>query len=161
MNGIFHLLETGCQRGYLPACYGSISAVHEHFQRRVHAGVFAEIFRLSVEGHQELNGIEWEGQAMDGASMQAPVRGQPACLEGEALGRNPTDRGRSGSKPHLHVDQQGIPLGVTPISANVHDSRSISPTLATAVLSRPDPTPDQPQHLRLDKGHDYPRSSEG
>ena len=29
----------------------------------------------------------------------------------EGLGRNPIDRGRSGSKIHLHVDGQGIPLG--------------------------------------------------
>ena len=28
----------------------------------------------------------------------------------EGLGRNPTDRGRSGSKIHLHVDGQGTPL---------------------------------------------------
>ncbi|MFZ1492957.1 MAG: transposase, partial [Candidatus Competibacter denitrificans] len=60
LNGIFHLLKTGCQWGYLPTCYGSKSAVHEHFQRWVHAGVFAKMFRLSVEGYQELNGIEWE-----------------------------------------------------------------------------------------------------
>ena len=42
LNGIFYLLKTGCQWGYLPACYGSKSAVHEHFQRWVHAGVFAD-----------------------------------------------------------------------------------------------------------------------
>lgn len=94
---------------------------------------------------------------MDGALMQAPVRGQAVCLEDDALGRNPTDRGRSGSKTHLHVDQQGIPLGITLTGANVHDSRLIFPTLATAVLARPEPTPDQPQHLCLDKGYDYPR----
>jgi putative transposase len=157
LTGVFYLLKTGCQWGYLPPCYGSKSAVHEHFQRWVHAGVFVEIFRLSIEEYQELNEIEWEWQAMDGALMQAPVRGQPVCLEDEALGRNPTDRGRSGSKTHLHVDQQGIPLGVNLTGANVHDSRLISPTLATDILSRPDPTPDQPQHLCLDKGYDYPR----
>jgi len=95
---------------------------------------------------------------MDGALMQAPVRGQPVCLEDEALGRNPTDRGQSGSQTHLHVDQQGIPLGVTRTGANVHDSRLISPTLATDILSRPDPTPDRPQPLLcLDQGYDYPR----
>ena len=88
---------------------------------------------------------------MDGALMQAPVRGQAVCLEDDALGRNPTDRGRSGGKTHLHVDQQGIPLGITLTGANVHDSRLIFPTLATAVLARPEPTPDQPQHLCLDE----------
>jgi putative transposase len=65
--------------------------------------------------------MEWEWQAMDGALMQAPVQGQPVCLEDEALGRNPTDRGQSGSQTHLHVDQQGIPLGVTRTGGSVLD----------------------------------------
>ncbi|WP_420886147.1 transposase [Candidatus Contendibacter odensensis] len=30
LNGIFYLLKTGCQWGYLPSCYGSKSAVHAH-----------------------------------------------------------------------------------------------------------------------------------
>lgn len=160
VNGIFYLLKTGCQWAYLPSFYSSKSTIHEHFQKWVHAGVFAEIFRLSAEEYQELTGIDWEWQAMDGALMQAPVRGQPICLEEEALGRNPTDRGRSGSKTHLHFNQKGIPLGVTLTGANVHDSRLISPTLETVILARPEPTPEQPQHLCLDKGYDYPRVEE-
>lgn len=47
----------------------------------------------------------------------------------EGLGRNPTDRDRNGSKIHPHVDGQGIPLGVTVVGANVHDSRLIGATL--------------------------------
>ncbi|MBK8753462.1 MAG: IS5 family transposase [Candidatus Competibacteraceae bacterium] len=157
LNGIFSRLKTGCQWGHLPPCYGSKSTVHEHFQRWVQAGVFAEIFRVYAEEYQEAHGIEWTWQAMDGALMQAPVRGQAVCLADEALGRNPTDRGRSGSKMPLHVDQNGIPLGVTLVGAHVHDSRLVSSTLAAAILPRPEPTPDQPQHLCLDKGYDYAR----
>ena len=47
----------------------------------------------------------------------------------EGLGSNPTDRGRKGSKIHLHVDGEGIPLGVAVVGANVHDSRLIGATL--------------------------------
>ena len=47
----------------------------------------------------------------------------------EGLGRNPTDRGRSGGKIHLHVDGQGIPLGVTATDVNVHGSLLIGATL--------------------------------
>ncbi len=94
---------------------------------------------------------------MDGTWAQAPVRGQPVCLEDEALGRHPTDRGRSGSKTPLHVDQNGIPLGVTLVGANVHDRRLVSSTLATDILPRPEPTPAHPQHLCLDKGYDCAR----
>lgn len=46
----------------------------------------------------------------------------------EGLGRNPTDRGRSGGKIHLHVDAQAISLGVTVTGAKVHDSRLIEAT---------------------------------
>ena len=157
LNGIFYVLKTGCQWNCLPQFYGSKSTVHEHFQKWVSAGVFAEIFRLNAEEYQELNGIKWEWQAMDGALVQAPVRGQAICLEEEGLGRNPTDRGRSGSKFHLHVDQDGIPLGVTVVGANVHDSRLVSSTLATDILLRPEPTPKHPQNMCLDKGYDYAR----
>jgi putative transposase len=123
----------------------------------VSAGVFAEIFRLNAEEYQELQGIQWAWQAIDGALVQAPVRGQPVCLEDEALGRNPTDRGRRGSKTHLHVDQNGIPIGVTLVGANVHDSRLVSSTVATAILPRPEPTPAHPQNMGVDKGYDYVR----
>lgn len=157
LNGIFYLLKTGCQWGYLPPCYGSKSTVHEHFQRWVAAGVFGEIFRLTLEEYDEFKGIDWEWQMMDGCLVQAPVRGQTVCLSEEGLGRNPTDRGRSGSKFHLHVDQQGIPIGVVVVGANVHDSRLVSPTVEADCLQRPEPTADEPQNLCLDKGYDYKR----
>ncbi len=94
---------------------------------------------------------------MDGTLVVAPVRGQSLCLEEEALGRNPTDRGRRGSKIHLPVDQNGIPLGVALVGANIHDSRLVSPTLAADILPRPEPTTDHPQNLCLDKGYAYAR----
>jgi len=64
---------------------------------------------------------------MDGSLSQAPVRSQKTAEEG--LGSNPTDRGRTGTKIHLHVDQQGIPLGVVVVGANVLDSRLVGVTL--------------------------------
>jgi len=123
LNGILSLLKTGCQWDCLPGCYGAKSTVHEHFQNWAHAGVMAEIFGLMANAYQTRIGVQWTWQSMDGALVQAPVRGQPPCLAEEGLGRNPTDRGRSGSKFHLQVDQQGVPLGVTVVGANVHDSR--------------------------------------
>jgi len=94
---------------------------------------------------------------MDGFLVQAPVHGQKRCLEEEGLGRNPTDRGRSGSKAHVHVVQNGIPLGIVVAGANVHDSRLVSTTLDADILSRPEVTEESPQNLCLDKGYDYKR----
>ena len=55
--------------------------------------------------------ITWTWQSMDSKSVPAP-------LGGEETGKNPTDRGKSGSKIHLLVDQRGAPLAVLVSGAN-------------------------------------------
>ena len=75
----------------------------------------------------------------------------------EGLGSNPTDRGRKGSKIHLHVDGQGIPLGVTVVGANVHDSRLIEATLHNSCEMGAWFLGGEERHLCLDKGYDYER----
>jgi transposase len=42
---------------------------------------------------------------------------------GELTGPNPTDRGKAGTKYHVVVATDGVPLGVVPSAANVHDTR--------------------------------------
>jgi transposase len=42
---------------------------------------------------------------------------------GELTGPNPTDRGKAGTKYHVVVSTDGIPLGTIPSAANVHDTR--------------------------------------
>ncbi len=42
---------------------------------------------------------------------------------GELTGPNPTDRGKAGTKYHVVVSTDGIPLAVVPSAANVHDTR--------------------------------------
>jgi hypothetical protein len=42
---------------------------------------------------------------------------------GELTGPNPTDRGKGGTKYHVVASTGGIPLGIVPSAANVHDTR--------------------------------------
>ena len=42
---------------------------------------------------------------------------------GELTGPNPTDRGKTGTKYHVVVATDGIPLAAIPSAANVHDTR--------------------------------------
>ena len=42
---------------------------------------------------------------------------------GELTGPNPTDRGKAGTKYHVVVSTDGLPLGAIPSAANVHDTR--------------------------------------
>jgi Transposase DDE domain len=48
---------------------------------------------------------------------------------GELTGPNPTDRGKPGTKRHVLVDANGIPLAILLSAANVHDSTVLEPVL--------------------------------
>ena len=73
---------------------------------------------------------------------------------GDAIGRNPTDRGKPGTKRSILVEAEGGPLSVVVSGANVHDAKLLEATLASVVVERPEPP--LPQHLCLDKGYDNP-----
>ncbi len=72
---------------------------------------------------------------------------------GDSTGRNPTDRGKAGSKRSLLVDRGGGPLSVVVAGANVHDTKLLALTLDSIVVERPDAGIE---HLCLDKGYDNP-----
>ena len=57
---------------------------------------------------------------------------------GDAVGPNPTDRGKAGSKRSVLVDGSGGPLSVVVAGANVHDTRLLAPTLESIVVVHPE-----------------------
>ena len=72
------------------------------------------------------------------------------------VGPNPTDRGKDGVKRSVLVEADGGPLAVVVAGANVHDAKLLGKTLEAVIVERPTPTPEEPQHLCLDKGYDNP-----
>lgn len=75
---------------------------------------------------------------------------------GELTGRNPTDRGRPGSKHHVLTDRQGYPLcppTITP--ANVHDGKTLRVMLAhiEPVAGRVGRPQRRPKTLYADKAY--------
>lgn len=74
---------------------------------------------------------------------------------GGKIGPNPTDRGKTGVKRSLLTEGQGVPIALSVAGANRHDMKLVRPTLESLVVERPQPTPEQLQHLCLDKGYDY------
>jgi putative transposase len=147
-DGIFYVLRTGCQWRALPRSLGAPSTVHERFQAWVEAGVFGRLWASGLLEYDERVGIDWEWQAMDGAMTKAP-------LGGESTGRNPTDRGKGGVKRSVLTEGRGVPVGLSVDGANRHDMKLVDRTLASIPIDRPTPTPEEPQHLSLDKGYDY------
>ena len=99
------------------------------------------MWRAGLLEYDELEGIEWEWQAIDGAMTKAPLgRG--------ATGKNPTDRAKMGTKRRMLTDAAGIPLAVAIEGANRHDSRLLVATLDGLVVARatPEGEEDSPEH---------------
>ncbi len=143
LDGIIFRMRSGCQWNRLPRELGDDSTIHRTFQRWVELGVLEGIWAVLVEGCEELGGVDWEWQSAD-CSMGKARSG------GGAIGRNPTDRGKAGSKKSILVDAAGGPLSVAVAGANVHDTKLLRPTLESIVVARPEGT----QNLCLDKGYD-------
>lgn len=77
MNGVLFVLRTGSQWKSLDAtgiCAGSVA--HRKFQEWCAAGVFLELWKIALLEYDELKGIDWTWQAMDGAMTKAPLGGE-------------------------------------------------------------------------------------
>ena len=79
---------------------------------------------------------------------------------GEKTGKNPTDRGKPGTKTSLIVEGGGLPLGAVLEGANRHDCKLLKPTIEAIVVPRPTVTAESPQNLCLEKGYDNPTGRE-
>ena len=58
------------------------------------------------------------------------------------------------------TEAAGIPVAVAVAGANCHDMKMVRETLESIQAERPEPTPEEPQGLCLDKGYDYPEVHE-
>ncbi|CAN7430906.1 transposase [Paraburkholderia hospita] len=67
--------------------FGSASAIHKRFLEWEAAGFFEALWVAGLAEYDEMEGIAWRWQSVDGAMMKAP-------LAQEAVGPNPTDRGK-------------------------------------------------------------------
>jgi len=76
-------------------------------------------------------------------------------LGGGNTGRNPTDRGKLGVKRSVMVEAAGVPIGLATDGANRNDCKLTEPTIASIQVQRPDPTPESPQGVCLDKAYDH------
>ena len=104
---------------------------------------FVSLWRAGLAEYDDMEGISWKWQSIDGATVKAP-------LAQETVGPNPTDRGKKGSQRNLLVDGRGVPLSLVVSGANRHDVTQLEIVLDEIVIERPD---DIEQHLCADKGY--------
>jgi len=87
-EGIVFVLRTGCQWKALPKeRFGSASSVHKYFREWLKAGFFLQLWRAGLAEYDDMEGVAWKWQSIDGSMVKAP-------LAQESVGRNPTDRGK-------------------------------------------------------------------
>ena len=121
---------------------------HDRFQEWERAGFFEELLGAGLAEYAEMEGIEWEWQAIDAVMTKAP-------LGKGATGKNPTDRAKSGTKRSMLTDGAGIPLSVAIEGANRHDAKLLVATLEGLVVARLAWEEDEQQNnMCLDAAYD-------
>jgi len=87
-EGVVFVLRTGCQWKALPKeRFGSASSVHKYFRDWLEQGVFLKLWRAGLAEYDDMEGIAWQWQSIDGSMIKSP-------MGKEAVGANPTDRGK-------------------------------------------------------------------
>jgi putative transposase len=94
MNGIFYILRTGCQWKAAPAEFGSGSSLHRYFQEFARHHLFRKLWKYLLRRYDQLRGIQWKWQSLDGSITKAPLGGEknrekpyrPRQTGGEAVG---------------------------------------------------------------------------
>jgi transposase len=82
----------------MPTEFGSGSAIHAYFQEWVERGLFQKLWRIALEEYDDLQGIDWEWQSLDGAMAKAPLGGEK--------NREKPDGSRQARRQTLGVDRR-------------------------------------------------------
>jgi transposase len=98
-----YVLRTGIQWKAAPKeRFGSSSALHRYFLEWRDAGFFSKLWRKGIAELDEMEGVSWEWQSADSSSVKAP-------LAQEAVGPNPTDRGKKLNKKTSQMRREWNP----------------------------------------------------
>jgi transposase len=88
MDAILFAARTGCQWNALNATeICSSSTAHRRFQEWTQAGVFLKLWQCGLEVYDELKGLNWSWQSMDGAMTKAPLAGEKNRPESHGSGQ--------------------------------------------------------------------------
>jgi transposase len=153
LGGIVFVLRTGCPWRLLPkelGC-GSGTTCWRRLRDWQAAGVWEKLYTKLLNWLGDQAAIDWSRASVDSLSIRAK--------RGEQTGPNPVDGGKPGSKYHLVVDRNGIPLAVRLSAANAHDATQLLP-LVDAVppvigpRGKPGRPRKRPAKLHDDKAYD-------
>jgi transposase len=153
LTGIIFVLKTGIPWEAFPQEMGCCGMSCLNYLRAwQRAGVWQSLHEIFLAELQEADKIDWSRAAVDASHARA-------LGGGEKTGKNPTDRGKLGSKHHVLTDAQGVPLAATVTPSNVNE--------VTEVLHVVDAVPNvrgkvgrprkRPRELYADRAYDSKR----
>ncbi|WP_405828398.1 IS5 family transposase [Streptomyces sp. NBC_00105] len=150
--GILFVLHTGIQWEYLPQelGFGSGMTCWRRLAAWNDAGVWDQLHLVLLKKLRIAKKLDWSRAVIDSSHIRAARRGPKG-------GPSPVDRARPGSKHHLIVDGQGIPLAVSLTGGNRNDVTQLIPLLkkipsVSGLVGRPRNRPDS---LLGDRGYDH------
>ena|SRR5438874_692494 len=76
-EAIVYVLRTGIQWNALPRELGASSTVHDRFQEWEAKGFFQALWQAGLQEYDEVAGIEWEWQSVDGVMRHPPLSAEP------------------------------------------------------------------------------------
>ncbi|MER6784283.1 IS5 family transposase [Streptomyces sp. NPDC000658] len=149
--GILFVLHTGIPWEYLPQelGFGSGMTCRRRLAAWNEAGVWDRLHVLLLEKLRSKNQLDRSRAVIDSSRVRAPA--------GPKSGPSPVDRARPGSKHHLIVDGQGIPLAVSLTGGNRNDVTQLEPLLdkIPAVAGRVGRPRRRPDAVPADRGYDH------
>jgi transposase len=116
LAGIVFVLRTGVPWEHLPATsqWPSGHTCLRWLRKWQRAGIWKRLLAGLLDELARKGQIHWWRAIVDSASVRAPHGGRKT-------GPSPTDRRKTGTKHHLLVEAQGVPLAATLSGANRHD----------------------------------------
>ena len=151
LNGIIFVLKTGIRWIDLPAelNWGCGKLCRERLRDWHEAGVWVALHAVLLAELNHADQIDWSRAAIDSSKARA-LNG------GDKTGKNPTDRGKKGSKHHVITDAKGTPLAVTLTGANRHDVAQALPLVDAIppVGGKPGRPRQRPDSAYADRAYD-------
>ncbi|MFA0923569.1 IS5 family transposase [Xanthomonas fragariae] len=151
LNGIVYVLRTGIPWEDLPMelGYGSGMTCWRRLRDWQAAGVWHRLHQVLLTERRRTDRLDLSRASLDAASVAFPP-------VGAYTGPKPTDHGKRGSKRHLIVDRNGVPLAVCVTGTNRHDSVVFEELIDALppISGRPGRPRRWPDTLHADKAYD-------
>jgi transposase len=151
LTGIVFVLKTGIPWEYLPAAEMGISGVScwRKLREWQAAGVWDELVEVLLARLHQAEKINWERAVVDASHVRA-------VYGGKKTGPSPVDRAKAGSKHHILVDGNGVPLAGRVTKANRNEITQLEKLVdqVPPVRGKPGRPRQRPDELYADRGYD-------